>query len=38
MMSFQASPRGAKLGAEVKGERVEIFGNAVTVLEGKLLC
>lgn len=38
MMSFQASPRGAKLGAEVKGDRVEIFGTAVTVLEGQLLC
>ena len=38
MMSYQASPRGAVLGVEVKGERVDIIGKAFTMLEGSLLC
>ncbi|MEA2554339.1 MAG: hypothetical protein QOJ65_2515 [Fimbriimonadaceae bacterium] len=38
MTSYQASPRGAVLGVEVKGERVDILGKAFTMLEGKLQC
>jgi PhzF family phenazine biosynthesis protein len=38
MTSFQASPRGAILGVEVKGDRVDICGKAFTMLEGTLLC
>lgn len=38
MTSFQASPRGAVLGVEVNGDRVDIIGRAVTMLEGTLRC
>lgn len=38
MTSFQASKRGAVLGVEVKGDRVDICGQAFTMLEGKLKC
>jgi len=38
LKSFQASPRGAVLGVEVKGDRVDICGKAFTVLEGTLRC
>jgi len=34
--SFQASARGAVLEAEPAGDRVHIYGRAVTVLQGKL--
>ena len=38
LKSFQASPRGAVLGVEVKGDRVDICGQAFTMLEGTLKC
>jgi len=37
MFGFQASPRGGTVGVEVKGDRVILRGQAVTVLRGELL-
>lgn len=37
MLAFQASARGGTLRVEVTGERVRIAGQAVTVMEGRLL-
>lgn len=36
--AFQASPRGASIGCEVRGDRVILKGRAVTSLEGMLRC
>ena len=38
MTGFQASPRGGVVGVRVNGDRVILSGQAVTVLEGALLC
>ena len=38
MTGFQASKRGGVVGVEIKGDRVLLRGNAVTVLEGDLCC
>jgi hypothetical protein len=38
MKAFQASERGGVLGVEVKGDRVRLTGQAVTVLSGELRC
>lgn len=38
LTSFQASPRGAVMHAEVFGDRIQIGGKAVMVLEGTLCC
>ncbi len=35
--AFQASPRGGEVGVRVKGERVILSGQAVTVMTGELL-
>jgi PhzF family phenazine biosynthesis protein len=37
MTGFQASNRGGAVGVELKGDRVELTGKAVTVLRGELL-
>lgn len=37
MTAYQASPRGGVLRVEVRGERISIGGQAVTVLRGELL-
>jgi PhzF family phenazine biosynthesis protein len=34
--AYQASPRGGVVGVRVQGERVHLFGRAVTVLRGEL--
>ncbi|MBV7532063.1 PhzF family phenazine biosynthesis protein [Chitinophaga sp. sic0106] len=36
--ALQVSPRGGELRVALKGDRVEIAGQAVTVVEGKLQC
>ncbi len=36
MLGYQASPRGGFVRVRVKGDRVELVGSAVTVLEGSL--
>jgi predicted PhzF superfamily epimerase YddE/YHI9 len=36
MSAYQASSRGGEVGVELRGERVSLFGKAVTVLRGKL--
>ncbi len=36
MMAYQASPRGGELRVEVRGERVHLWGQAVTVLQGEI--
>lgn len=38
LKAFQASPRGASIGCEVRGDRVILKGRAVTSLEGMLRC
>ncbi len=37
LTGYQASPRGGKVRVRVNGDRVELMGNAVMVLEGRLL-
>lgn len=37
MTGYQASTRGGFVGVELKGDRVELRGRAVTTLEGKLI-
>src|SRR5919108_5402911 len=37
LRALQASPRGGVLGVRVKGERVELIGQAVTVMRGELV-
>lgn len=37
LRAFQASPRGGALRVRLAGERVQLLGQAVTVLEGRLL-
>ena len=37
MFGYQASPRGGTVGVEVKGSRVVLRGQAVTVMRGELL-
>ncbi|HEX6133982.1 MAG TPA: PhzF family phenazine biosynthesis protein [Longimicrobiales bacterium] len=37
LRGHQASPRGGSVGVRVLGERVELIGNAVTVLRGELV-
>ncbi|WP_372724352.1 PhzF family phenazine biosynthesis protein [Novipirellula sp.] len=36
LIGYQASSRGGMVHAEIKGDRVQLSGNAVTVMEGKL--
>jgi len=36
MKAFQASERGGEVGVEIVGDRVALFGQAVTVLSGRL--
>jgi predicted PhzF superfamily epimerase YddE/YHI9 len=38
LVGYQASQRGGTVGVRVKGDRVELIGQAVTVLEGSLTC
>lgn len=38
LVGYQASARGAVIGVALKGDRVDLIGRAVTVLEGTLLC
>jgi len=37
MFAYQASPRGGTVGVEVKGDRVILRGQAVTVMRGELM-
>jgi PhzF family phenazine biosynthesis protein len=37
LLGYQASSRGGSVGVRVRGDRVELIGRAVTVLQGKLL-
>jgi PhzF family phenazine biosynthesis protein len=37
LLGYQASSRGGSVGVRVRGDRVELLGRAVTVLQGKLL-
>ena len=38
MLAFQASARGGEVGVRFNGERVVLIGQALTVLQGSLLC
>ncbi len=38
LVGYQASERGGVVGVEIKGSRVELLGDAVTVLKGALVC
>jgi PhzF family phenazine biosynthesis protein len=38
LVGFQASERGGKVGVRCKGDRVDLVGQAVTVIEGFLQC
>ena len=38
LTGYQASPRGGVVGIEIVGDRVGLFGDATTVLEGILTC
>jgi PhzF family phenazine biosynthesis protein len=38
LVAYQASARGGVVGVGVRGGRVELAGNAVTVLQGELTC
>jgi PhzF family phenazine biosynthesis protein len=37
LSGFQASKRGGRVGVRVRGDRVDLIGNAITVLSGELL-
>jgi predicted PhzF superfamily epimerase YddE/YHI9 len=37
MTAWQASARGGRVEVELRGDRVEIVGSAVTVSEGRIL-
>jgi hypothetical protein len=37
MVGYQASSRGGVVGVGLRGERVKLRGNAVTVLRGELV-
>jgi predicted PhzF superfamily epimerase YddE/YHI9 len=38
LLAYQASPRGGVVRVSVRGERVLLSGQAVTVLRGELIC
>jgi predicted PhzF superfamily epimerase YddE/YHI9 len=36
LKAFQASPRGGRVDCRVRGDRIDLFGDAVTYLRGKI--